>query len=70
VRRVALVTYLIISSLNALSGQSGWRMSGFNAQRTNTSSVAGPSVLPTFTVLIPNVPGALKRIGDDGFLHF
>jgi len=71
VRFSGLATLLLVimsSPLPTLNAQNGWRMSGYNGSRTNSTPVAGPPTQPVFQPLISNAPGSLSRIGPDGSL--
>lgn len=46
----------------------GWPMDGFNPQRTNRSTSAGPSTLPNFKTIATHVSGVIRRIGFNGAL--
>jgi uncharacterized repeat protein (TIGR01451 family) len=51
-----------------VASHNGWRMAGYNTQRTNASSVAGPTLNPNFQTINPNITGNLRRISTDGSL--
>jgi thermitase len=46
----------------------GWRMSGYNGQRTNSTIAAGPVTSPNFLSLLSSANGTLSRIMRDGSL--
>ncbi len=48
----------------------GWRMAGYDTSSTNTSLVAGPRALPSFSAVIQQPQGTLSKIGPDGSLYF
>jgi hypothetical protein len=50
------------------SSSVGWPMDGFNSQRTNRSTSAGPSTLPNFQTIATNVSGVIRRIGSNDVL--
>jgi WD40 repeat protein len=61
--------FILLASFNLVGkAQIGWRMEGYNGQRTSQSKAAGPATLPQFQQLLANAPGTLRRIGPDGSL--
>jgi PQQ-like domain len=66
---VTALLLLAIAVPISLNAQNGWRMGGYNAQRTDSTPVIGPTTLPTFQVFVSNAPGTLRNIGADGSLY-
>jgi hypothetical protein len=59
---------VLFGSATAQTTGDGWRMDGYNAQRTSNSTSVGPQVAPTADVVANEIVGSIRRSTSSGLL--